>query len=155
MATVDVFKSSVLDDEDSDCATSFPNALVSSWYPGGQFPKIKIGAARSSDGNSSLKSEIVSLSIKPRQKRSSDPVIIEYKFWQFRNGKTEAILLHQIFHGVGHHAVTHVDFENYGFNIKDLTAVEFAVVEDSKVNFAFCLDDLGVRIHGTTDSVIY
>jgi hypothetical protein len=98
--------------------------------------------------------DIVSLSIKPRQKRSSDPVLIKYKFWQVRNGKTLAMGLHQIFHGVGHHAVTHPDFEKYGFNIKDLTAVEIAVVDDSKLDFAFCLDDLDIRIHSVTDGEI-
>jgi hypothetical protein len=98
--------------------------------------------------------DIVSLSIKPRQKRSSDPVLIKYQFWQVRNGKTEAIDLHQIFHGFGHHAITHTDFEKYGFNIKDLTAVEIVIVEDSKLDFAFCLDDLGIRIHSMTDNEI-
>jgi hypothetical protein len=148
MTVVNVTSSSILDDEDSDCATSFPNTLVSSSYPDdGQSPKIKIGAAQSSDGNSSPIFDIVSLSIKPRQKRSSDPVIIEYKFWQLRNGKTEAIVLHQVFHGIGHHAVTHVEYEKYRFYIRDLTTVEITVVEDSKVDFAFCIDDLGVRIH--------
>jgi hypothetical protein len=148
MTVVNVTNSSILDDEDSNCPTSFSNTLVSSWYPDdGQLPKIKIEAAQSSDGNSSLMFDIVSLSIKPRQKRSSDPVVIEYKFWQLRNGKTEAIVLHQAFHSIGHHAVTHVEFARYGFYIRDLTPVEFAVVEDGNVDFAFCLDDLGVRIH--------
>jgi hypothetical protein len=98
--------------------------------------------------------DIVSLSIKPRQKRFSDPVLIKYKFWGVRNGRAEAMGLHQIFHGVGHHGVTHTDFEKYGFIIKDLTAVEITVVDDSKLDFAFCLDDLGVRIHSMTDGEI-
>jgi hypothetical protein len=128
--------------------------LVSSSYPDIQFPQIKIGAARSSDGNSSLVFDIVSLSIKPRLKRSSDPVLIKYKFWQVRNGKTEAIESVLVFHGVGHHAVAHVEFEKYGFILENLTAVEIAVVEDSKLDYAFCLDDLGVRIHNMTGSEI-
>jgi hypothetical protein len=98
--------------------------------------------------------DIVSLSIKPRQKRSSDPVLIKYKLWQLQNGKPQAANLYQIFHGFGHHAVIHTDFEKYGFTIKNLTAVEIAVMEDSKLDFAFCLDDLGVRIHSMTDSNI-
>jgi hypothetical protein len=95
--------------------------------------------------------DIVSLSIKPRQKRSVDPVLIKYKFWLVRNGKTEAADLHQVFHGVGHHAITQTDFEKYGITLKGLIAVEIAVVEDGKLDFAFCLDDLGVRIHNKTD----
>jgi hypothetical protein len=99
--------------------------------------------------------DIVSLSIKPRQRRSSDYVLIEYKFWQVRNGKTEAIYVDQVFHGHGHHAVAHVEFEKYGFPLHDLTAVDIAVKEDSRVDFAFCLDDLNVRIHNMTGSKIF
>jgi hypothetical protein len=152
MTVVDVSKDGFLDDEDRDCATSHPNILVSSSSSDGQLPQIKIGAAPSNDGASSLGFDLLSLSIKPRLKRSSDPVLIRYKFWQVRNGQTVASNLSQVFHGVGHHAVTHMEFEKYGFTIRDLTAVEVTVVEDSKVDFAFCLDDLSVRIHSMVDS---
>lgn len=57
----------------------------------------------------------------------------------------------QVFHGVGHHPVTNMEFKKYGFTIRDLTAFEITVVEDSKVDLAFCLDNLGVRIHSMTD----
>lgn len=63
-----------------------------------------------------------------------------------------ATKLDQVLHGVGNHAVTHVDFEKYGYTIRDLTAVEFAVMEDGKVDYALCLDDLGVRIRNITGS---
>jgi hypothetical protein len=46
--------------------------------------------------------------------------------------------------------------QKYGFNIEDLIAVEFAVMEDSKVDFACWVGDLGSKsIHGTTGSVIH
>jgi hypothetical protein len=137
-----VTDSSLLDDEDKDCATSHTNTLISFSYPEGQLPQIKIGAVQSNDGNSSPMFDLLALSIKPRSKRQSDPVLIRYKFWQVQNGKTEAAYLDQVFHGVGHHAVTHVDFERYGFTIKNLTAVEITVMEDRKLDFAFCLDDI-------------
>jgi hypothetical protein len=79
-------------------------------------------------------------------------VLIRYKFWQIQDGKTEITYLDLAFHGVDHHAVTHVDFERYGYTIRNLIALEIAVMEDSKLNFAFCLDDLGVRFHSTTES---
>ncbi|KAH7079823.1 hypothetical protein FB567DRAFT_129376 [Paraphoma chrysanthemicola] len=154
LTVVNISDSSILDDEDRDCATSHPNTLVSSSYPDGQFPQIKIGAARSSDDHPSPMFDLVSISIKPRQKRSSDYVLIAYKFWQLRNGKNEAIVAHVKFDGTGHHAVAHSEFEKYGIELKNLTAVEIAVVDDSKQDFAFCLDDLGVRIHNMTDNEI-
>lgn len=60
--------------------------------------------------------------------------------------------LHQVLHGVGHHAVTHVDFEKYGYTIERLAAIEFAVIEEGITDHALCLDDLGVRIRKLTDS---
>jgi hypothetical protein len=94
--------------------------------------------------------DLLSLSIKPRQKRSSDPVVIRYKFWQILDGKIETTYLDLVFHGVGHHAIAHVDFEKYGYTIRNLTAFEITVMENNKLDFAFCLDDLGVRIHDMT-----
>ncbi|RYN76820.1 hypothetical protein AA0120_g11656 [Alternaria tenuissima] len=152
LTVVNISDSSLLDDEDKDCATSHTNTLISFSYPEGQLPQIKIGAAQFDDGNSSPIFDLLSLSIKPRSKRHSDPVLIRYKFWQIQNGKIETTYLDQVFHGAGHHAVAHVDFERYGFTIKNLTAVEITVMEDRKLDFAFCLDDLGVRFHSTTGS---
>ncbi|KAH7071573.1 hypothetical protein BKA63DRAFT_605585 [Paraphoma chrysanthemicola] len=154
LTVVNVSDSSILDDEDRDCATSHPNTLFSSSYPDGQLPRIKIEAAQSCDDYSSPMFDLVSISMKPRQKRSSDYVLIAYKLWQIRNGKTETISFSVKFDGIGHHTVVHTDFEEYGWELKNLTAVEIAVVEDSKQDFAFCLDDLGVRIHNMTDSEI-
>jgi hypothetical protein len=94
--------------------------------------------------------DLLSLSIKPPQKRSSDPVVIRYKFWQILDGKIETTYLDLVFHGVGHHAIAHVDFEKYGYTIRNLTAFEITVMENNKLDFAFCLDDLGVRIHDMT-----
>ncbi|CAN9204751.1 unnamed protein product [Alternaria alternata] len=152
LTVVNVTDSSLLDDEDKDCATSHTNTLISFSYSEGQLPQIKIGAAQSNDGNPSPMFDLLALSIKPRSKRQSDPVLIRYKFWQVRNGKTDATYVDQVFHGVGHHAVTHVDFERYGYTIGNLTAFEITVMEDSKLDFAFCLDDLGVRFRSTTGS---
>ncbi|RYN29784.1 hypothetical protein AA0112_g7082 [Alternaria arborescens] len=150
LTVVNVTDSSLLDDEDRDCATSHTNTLISFSHPEGQTPQIKIGPAQLNDKTSSPMFDLLSLSIKPRQKRSSDPVLIRYKFWQILDGKTEITHLDLVFHDVGHHAATHVDFERYGYTIRNLTAFEIAVMEDSKLDFAFCLDDLGVRIHNAT-----
>ncbi|KAB2103287.1 hypothetical protein AG0111_0g8572 [Alternaria gaisen] len=150
LTVVNVTDSSLLDDEDRDCATSHTNTLISFSHPEGQTPQIKIGAAQLDDEMSSPMFDLLSLSIKPRQKQSSDPVLIRYKFWQIQNGKTETAYLDLVFHGVGHHTVAHVDFERYGYTIRNLTAFEINVMENSKLDFAFCLDDLGVRIHNTT-----
>ncbi|CAN9467937.1 unnamed protein product [Alternaria alternata] len=150
LTVVNVTDSSLLDDEDRDCATSHTNTLISFSYPEGQRPQIKIGAVHLNDKTSSTMFDLLSLSIKPRQKRSSDPVLIRYKFWQIQDGKTETTYLDLVFHGVDHHAVAHVDFERYGYTIRNLTAFEITVMENNKLDFAFCLDDLGVRIHNTT-----
>jgi hypothetical protein len=145
-----VSDSSLLDNEDRDCATSHTNTLVSFSYSEGQLPQIKIGAAHLNDKTSLPMFDLLSLSIKPRQKRYSDPVLIRYKFWQIQDGKTETTYIDLAFHGVDHHAIAHVDFERYGYTIRSLTAFEITVMENDKMDFAFCLDDLGVRIHNTT-----
>ncbi|CAN9318051.1 unnamed protein product [Alternaria alternata] len=76
LTVVNISDSSLLDDEDKDCATSHTNTLISFSYPEGQLPQIKIGAAQFDDGNSSPIFDLLSLSIKPRSKRHSDPVLI-------------------------------------------------------------------------------
>lgn len=63
-----------------------------------------------------------------------------------------ATRLVQVLHGVGHHAVTTVEFEKYGYTIENLTAIGLAVIEEGKMDYALCLDDLAVRIRKLTDS---
>ncbi|CAN9463275.1 unnamed protein product, partial [Alternaria alternata] len=152
LTVVNVTDSSLLDDEDRDCATSHTNTLISFSHPEVQTPQIKIGAAQPNDKTSSPMFDLLALSIKPRQKRSSDPVVIRYKFWQTQDDKTETTYLDLVFHGVDHHAIVHVDFERYGYTIRNLTAFEITVMENNQLDFAFCLDDLGVRFHSTTQS---